>query len=329
MYIPKEVAYSQPFEIFMFIYSIFSIILNLLVLYIVNIENTRGKAVDAYLITWIAVFDILVALSLDVTQIAKWSLSTTPIEFQESAYCSLSSILYNGTAISAMALTAQLSVVRYLAIVKSYTISNVKTNFISLVIVLVTVVIFIITKIKGVSRLLPSGLLCISTTETHVSMEHTIYVTIMFIIIYPIVFSIPLFYGLISLHYFETNQRLRASSGSFSKSVAFYKSKHIAFLFVFTLLYMCSLLPEFIVLVIEAIDDYERSYVVDCICLFLLFSETILNPLFVITLHPDSRKRIISLFRGEGGDYEHYQTTASFQYSSSKDLVTGTELSSS
>ncbi|KAI9292498.1 hypothetical protein K502DRAFT_351956 [Neoconidiobolus thromboides FSU 785] len=314
MYVLKEYDTTLSFEIIIFVYSIFSILLNLLVLYVVNIKSTQEKTVDVYLITWIAAFDILVALSLDITQIAKWSLSITSIEFEESVYCSLSSVVFNGTAIIAIALTAQLSIVRYLTIVKSYSISNVKSNLVSLLIASSIMAIFIINKVRGISRLMPSGLLCIVITKSNNSLERTIYATVMFTIIFPIVFCIPIFYGLISIYYYKSNQRFKEQSGSLRKRVAFYKSKHVAFLALFTALYICSLLPEFIVLMIQVIIKYERSYMMDYVLLFLLFSETVLNPLFVITLHPDSRRKIVSLFKGERDEYNYYQTATRFQY---------------
>ncbi|KAI9292500.1 hypothetical protein K502DRAFT_351958 [Neoconidiobolus thromboides FSU 785] len=178
----------------------------------------------------------------------------------------------------------------------------------------------------GVSRLMPSGLICISSTENYDSIEHKIYATVVFVIIYPIALCIPIFYGLISIHYYKLNQRFKECSGSLRQRVAFYKSKHIACLFLFTMLYLICMFPEFIILVIEAASYYQRSYTVDCISFLLFYSGAVVNPLFVLTLLPDSRKKLVKLFKKERNGDGHHQTVSAFQYPLSNDLIGRTPL---
>ncbi|KAI9293242.1 family A G protein-coupled receptor-like protein [Neoconidiobolus thromboides FSU 785] len=288
---------SFAYEIILFVFCFFTIILNGLVLWVTATRSKRDRAIDSQLINLIATFDTFVAIILGGSQIYRWSSHQAHDNLENGIWCTLSAVLLNATSFIALGLTAQLSIIRYLAIVKGYAIKNYKSTVASISVIVFFVVLFIATRAIGVSRLMPSTLYCIPTTEPRATVGHTIYTLVIFLIIAPVILSIPVFYGLVSLHYYNLSVKMRMETDGLRKIAYFPHSRHIYYLFAFTFVYLLSLMPQLILLIVEAASDFKRDYIMDCVTLFLIFSGSLINPLFVLTLHPESRSKLVSLFK--------------------------------
>ncbi|KAI9292490.1 hypothetical protein K502DRAFT_76636 [Neoconidiobolus thromboides FSU 785] len=298
MQLAINTTFSLGFEIFLFIYSLLSITLNGLVLFITYKRSKTNKAIDGLLIQLISLFDIIIALFLTFTQLYRWITVKDSDAFEQSMVCTLSSIIFNSTIIVALSLTSQLSIIRYLAIVKSYSINNTKTKILSFFTIVLIISGFTVAHFFGTPKVMPSGLFCITAPIKLNRILFSIYGPTMLIVTFLIIMSIPVFYCMITLHYYYINQKLKAQVGDLRKVSSFYKSHHVLYLFLVSFCYILSLMPELILLIVETTTKFKRDYTIDSISLVLLFSETVINPLFVLTLHPDSRNELVALLKG-------------------------------
>ncbi|KAI9292493.1 family A G protein-coupled receptor-like protein [Neoconidiobolus thromboides FSU 785] len=293
----ENLGFDLTYEIIIFILCLASMVLNLLVLYITKHRYRTNKAIDTQLMILISVFDLLLVLFCLISQIIKWCYGANEKEFLTGPWCRVNAIAFNAIGILAVTLTAQLAAIRYLTIVKRYAINNMKSSIASIILVVIITLAFILSALQNSYRLMPSGMFCITISLEGNSITHIIYAACIFLLTIPSVLSIPIFYGLLSLHYYRLNQSLK-SSDCYDKGRSFFKSSYIVYLLLFTIAYLVSLLPEFILLIVEAFTDYQRTFALDCIIYFLFFSECAINPLFVITLHPETRNDVLALLKG-------------------------------
>ncbi|KAI9290827.1 hypothetical protein K502DRAFT_353582 [Neoconidiobolus thromboides FSU 785] len=108
---------NPAFKIVVFCVALLAFTLNSLVIWITVTRDKRKRAIDSQLIGLIAFFDAFVSAFTIISQLIEW-ISTTPLTFVYGDWCLISSMLFDSSVIVALGLASQLSIVRYLTIVK-------------------------------------------------------------------------------------------------------------------------------------------------------------------------------------------------------------------
>ncbi|KAI9290829.1 hypothetical protein K502DRAFT_353584 [Neoconidiobolus thromboides FSU 785] len=293
--VEDDVKFSLLLGVIVFIIGVASIILNGLVIYITNLKNNVKSKIDAQLIFLIAVFDSISSLFVVISQMIEWG-STSPLSFRTSAWCHASSIIYDPSTIIALCLTSQLSIMRYLIIVKSYKISTVSSTIVSAIIISAILIIFTVTTVYGNSKLMPSALYCVPINKVIGSIGDLLFGVFCLITVVPNVFIIPICYTSISWYYQKITNNLNAEHIKVRRSF-FQKYSSFIGLVIFAFFYLLCILPELLVISFESTNSFVlSSHIMDCFSFALFYLITILNPLFVLTLHSESRNELLSLF---------------------------------
>ncbi|KAI9290828.1 hypothetical protein K502DRAFT_353583 [Neoconidiobolus thromboides FSU 785] len=289
-----KVEFSLALAIIVFIIGIISIALNGLVVYISSSKNNIKYKIDYQLILLIAIFDIISSLFVLVSQTIEWN-SSNPLDFRTSSWCLLSSAIYVPATVAALCLTSQLAIMRYLVIVKSQKIST-KLNVAIFTILLCTIFsILVTTSVFQNLKLMPSGLYCIPVNKVTGSAGDIIFGIFGVILVASNFFIIPIAYLFISFHYKKVTESLNVIDKRYLSFSQRYSS--ILGLVGFSFFYVICLLPELIMIAFESVNSpIINSHGMDSFAFIMFFLVTILNPLFVLTLHSESRSEILSLF---------------------------------
>ncbi|KAI9296530.1 hypothetical protein K502DRAFT_167603 [Neoconidiobolus thromboides FSU 785] len=275
-------------DIVLFVIAILSFALNTVIAYLTLFNRNKFLAIDSILISIIAILDSIGSLFLIITQIIKWSIgdeiTTTSI------FCNFSLLIFISATFISIIVTGILSLVRYLIIVKNYHISNKRFVIIITISLVLLYSIICVAAFTTNLILMPSGIYCLPGNRNTITIKFFNFMILFFVI--PTVFLIPICYLLVLNHYRKLIDSLNTGieTIAYKKSIKkrFFDSTILKFLIVI-IFYLICLCPEFILFLYTTFTQQPRLGLADGIVMLFLFSVTLVNGIFVVTLHEESK----------------------------------------
>ncbi|KAI9296531.1 hypothetical protein K502DRAFT_340922 [Neoconidiobolus thromboides FSU 785] len=284
-----------------FIVAILSILSNALLFYITCFRRKFNFAIDSIMVTFIAVFDLIVSVFMFISLIFKWATDNVYTKDQ-SYWCHMSSILFGSTTFATLTLVALFAVLRYLVIVKGYRIHSMTSVIASIILIGSTWAIFLERSFSS-SRLKvnPSGLYCVPQMWGR-DWDDRVLAFYLLIITVPSIIMIPLFNSLVAVHYGKIVKEM----GRESKIPGIGKLRsNVIKLFIIVFAYTITTLPEFISVIYVVITDGIRYSLLDGIVITLFFSVTLVNSFFTLFLHDDTKRELYDML---GYGMSHFES---------------------
>ncbi|KAI9299179.1 hypothetical protein K502DRAFT_345332 [Neoconidiobolus thromboides FSU 785] len=276
-------------NVIIFIVSIIAIFLNTFLLFL-NAKRLRFSwRSDKLLICLISVFDLLAALYIFILQVTKWSTGLTLKD--DSEWCQSSAIFFSACSFCALLLTSLLSVVRYTVIVKRIPFEPVLLYFVTGFTIVSSFAVFVVISQLHNIIPFPSGWYCLPLlAETNTSsIIYAIYLSIVFV---STLVVLPVCYSLLALHY---NKIIEEVYGTKSSKPPIALKRNIIRLIIILVAYYILIFPEMINVMLSMGFKIVRTATSDGLTLTLLFGTSILNPLFAMFLHDETREELYDL----------------------------------
>ncbi|KAJ9069680.1 hypothetical protein DSO57_1016154 [Entomophthora muscae] len=270
-------APSVGIDVAILVVGFVAVVLNLLLLRILLGERL---AVDCGLMAIIGVLDLIVNVFMICSVVVRWS----GYFLQESfSLCLASAVTFNSASVLTPMLVAQLSYVRYLAIVRGKVLGKLWIIS-SLAMVFSVWGMFIWRGLASELVLLPSGAYCTPLYWGFDITDQTFGITVI-LLVFPSLLVTPICYYHIMAHY-RTTISFDGINGYFAHRQLKRHSIHVVLVMV---AYGMAFMPELIHVFLTIAFDVPRTAMSDAIVMTLLFSMTITNALFTLLLHEDTR----------------------------------------
>ncbi|KAJ9084933.1 hypothetical protein DSO57_1019109 [Entomophthora muscae] len=272
------------YDVLLFSIGPIGLLLNGLLLKLIASKRSR-PAIDCILLTIIAELDLLTSVYIIVSQVWKW-LSGYSVVRDASAWCYLSSSLGRMAKLASLDVTALLSLVRYVAIVRGANIVNRYWLAVAIMLIGVIAALFTVKSVFTIPTVAASGLYCFALHD----FENPVFIAfhaILPLFAVPPLFIIPTCYALVISHY----RRILTQITDTLPRHLVYQSRG---LLVITIAYALVIIPEYLIIVLCVYFKVEVSPDVDSMARILISSITIVNPLFALFLHEDTRKELFS-----------------------------------
>ncbi|KAJ9066897.1 hypothetical protein DSO57_1020681 [Entomophthora muscae] len=250
------------------------------------LRRGTGWAIDVQLMFLIGVLDTMCAMFVFVLQIAQKATGSLLID--QPVWCTLSAIMCEATVVSAVVLAAMLSMARYLAIVRGRSLATGRWMLggISAAVV-VWLVVYVISLVDE-PQAMPSKLYCFPLRLDFSAPRMLFFVLFLLIVLLPSLMVVGGCYSMLLLHL-----RRLVSYGEPSAGRGRLFLKIILVLFSYCL----ALLPELALLFKEAASKVPRTPGEDATVTLLLFSLTIVNAVFVLALHHETRQECRNILK--------------------------------
>ncbi|KAJ9081401.1 hypothetical protein DSO57_1014919 [Entomophthora muscae] len=279
----EEVRPIVWLDIVLFVLAIGSIFVNVVLLSF----TYNCKPIDTVLISIIACLDLLSAVCICGGSIWKWASGYAVLQ-DNSVWCHVNSLVGWSMTLSALNITALLSLVRYLAIVRGMQLWN------QYILLLAVGIIFAITFLFGLKQhvnvplVFPSGMYCAAVWSD--DRPISLYLSIIAVVISLVpVFIIPLCYARVTAFYSQVV--LHRDQEYIPKKL--YRRRN--FLVLFTAFYIAMILPEFLQAFISITFKLKMQPWSDATCKILVFLVTYVNPAFAFHSHDEIKTNILTL----------------------------------
>lgn len=241
--------------------------------------------IDSTLIAVIACFDMLLCVFMACSVATRLIVGTSMLTVRGS-WCIASSIIFCGCTIVTLFFTALLSLVRYLVIVRGHRIRNARWTAASLVLLILLWAMFGISGAYSIRYLLPSGLYCTPQFYSNEPMVKLFGYTIFFLLLFSLV-VIPACYVGVTLHY-----RYILSQCEDVNPL----QPVTARLTLIVVAYLLAILPETLHVALALTHIVQRTGTSDGIVMTLLFSVTLINALFALLMHEETKRDFLDFF---------------------------------
>ncbi|KXN68449.1 family A G protein-coupled receptor-like protein [Conidiobolus coronatus NRRL 28638] len=284
-------------ESVMFSISLTGLLFNGLVIYIMLFRH-KSKEIDIWFMTYIAIFDILLAITIIGSQISKM-VTFHEILFNNIWYCQYSgmfNILLTSTSIDGVGM---LSLIRALAIVKNITFKSVYWYILMILLFIANLIFGIFGVTNQAFRVMESQSYCQpSFSKNRYSKIYSIVIIgKMFLMLFILMVS----YICISVKYCNLLSDMNNSKDSSSDLLVGRKPLHvlqravITKLFGLVFMYMLCFLPELITLVYNISTKSERNPIADAISGSAMNFTIVVNSVFVLFYHEETRRILVNL----------------------------------
>ncbi|KAI0243754.1 hypothetical protein L0F63_001021 [Massospora cicadina] len=270
-------------NILLFILGFVSILLNGVLLFL----TFNRKPIDIVLMAIIASLDLASAVCVFGGSIWKWASGYAVVQ-DGSVWCHINSLVGWSVSLSALNITALLSLVRYLAIVRGLQMRNPSIILVGVSIITCISLLFIVKQIMNKPLVFTSGMFCFAGWTDGTLLSDVLSYAITVVALPPLII-IPLCYARVIAYYTATV--LRPAQGLGMKKVY----NHRRSLFIIMACYLVTLLPEYLQAFIAITFKKELIAWVDAICKILIFTVTIVNPIFAFLSHSKIRNDLICL----------------------------------
>ncbi|KAJ9060879.1 hypothetical protein DSO57_1026291 [Entomophthora muscae] len=262
--------------------GLLAVTLNVLLLRILFRERLT---IDRGLMAAIGLFDIAMSGFIIYSVVMRWS----GVLIQTgSAMCLVSSVLFNSATVLTPMFVAQLSMVRYLAIVR-----GVRMGWKSLVFCLISLllvwVIFLWRGLTSELVLLPSGMYC-TPLYWGMDISDKLFGSIILVVVIPSLIAIPFAYNRVMTHYRQIIPLSRLEGYIVQQQLR----RNTTFITITVIAYFMAFIPELVHVFLTIVFDVQRTALSDGIVMTLLFSITITNALFALLLHEETRRVLLS-----------------------------------
>ncbi|KAI0226205.1 hypothetical protein L0F63_004274, partial [Massospora cicadina] len=271
--------------ILLFILAFVSILLNGVLLFL----TFNRKPIDIILMAIIASLDLASAVCVFGGSIWKWASGYAVVQ-DGSVWCHINSLVGWSVSLSALNITALLSLVRYFAIVRG---QQMRSPFIILAGILIIVsisLLFIVKQIMNKPAVFTSGMFCFAGWADGTFLSDALSYAILVVALPPLII-IPLCYSKVIACYTATV--LRPAHGLGEKDI--YNQRRS--LFIIIICYLTALVPEYMQAFISVGFKMELVAWVDAICKILIFTVTIVNPTFAFLSHSQIRNDLNCFLR--------------------------------
>lgn len=270
--------------------AVVGICLNGLLLFIACLRRTRRWAIDAILIVAIGLFDAVVCLSL-IASFGARSWLGAQVWDAHGVWCKLTAICFSGATVVTLGFSGLLAVVRYLALVRAVRINTRLWLATTSVVMLVLIGFTVERGINGMLFVLPAGFYC--TPQYYGSDWATISFGLLnAFVFFPAVAAIPFCYVKISLRYTRIIQTMYDIDHlDIVKGLRKNTTCLVGILGGYTL----CILPEVLHIVLSMAFKIKRTALSDGIVMLLMSYLSIINPLFALLLHDESRLEFLGM----------------------------------
>ncbi|KAI0226312.1 hypothetical protein L0F63_003231 [Massospora cicadina] len=250
------------------------------------LRRRTGWAIDVQLMFLIAVLDTMCGLFVMVLQISQNVRGETLIEY--SGWCTLSVVMCEATVVSAVVLTAMLSLARYLAIVRGCSLRTGRWMVGGIVAIVIIWVVVYMVSLLDQPQAMPSMLYCFPLRSDFKSPGMMAYVLFLLLTLMPSLLVVGVCYCLLLIHLRRLINYGEPALG---------RGRLIIKIILIVAAYGLTLLPELCLLFKEATSMIPRTPGEDAFVTLLLFSITIVNAIFVLALHHETRRECRNLLK--------------------------------
>lgn len=265
---------QQGFEVLVAVLGAVSVVLNAAVIACTAMRREAGWGIDGVLLVLIGGSDIASSLMMGVFQASP----------RTDLWCFASSVAFCGSTLASLLLTAQLGLVRYLVIVRKWKLASRRWAIGGGVLIVVAWHLFTFATLLGQPLRMASRLYCIPAHRHHGSSGARVYLDVtlsMFVFSLVLVVGV---YGFIGYHYYRRSRNPR----------------HMLKLVLIVTCYLVAIVPEFGLMLFNHVTDTHRSPLQDAVVVTLLFSTTLINALFVLIWHHETRQKLTDILRIAG-----------------------------
>jgi hypothetical protein len=276
--------------------SVIGLFLNCLAVYITIFRyNSRNAAI--WLIVYIAIIDILFSTHDIVTQILKWITNHQVLLY--SPFCQYSGMLYALLIMTSVDGVGILSLLRAMSIVGDIELRAVYWYIAIGTLTLINVTLSALGVVYNIMKVMPSGSYCKAGFGN--SQYSRIYSIIIIAKFFIMMLLTMISYSCITVKYYRTVSRLRSknsnnrSSRIANRPVIIYQRWIIIRLLALILMYMTCFLPELVIIFYNVLTDTDRTPIVDSISSSWLSFTIIVNSVFVLLYHKETRNILANM----------------------------------
>ncbi|KXN68454.1 hypothetical protein CONCODRAFT_18970 [Conidiobolus coronatus NRRL 28638] len=280
----------------MFLISILGLLFNVLVVYIMLFRH-RSKQIDIVFMTIIAAVDILIALTVIVSQIAKWA--TFHSILVNDWFCQYSGLIYMLLTMTSIDGVGLLSIIRSLAIANDIKIKSIYWYLIMGVLLIFNIIFSGFGVVNKIMRIMPSQAYCQpSFSKNSFSKVYSgVMVGKFFLMFVAIVIS----YICITIKYcklmaeFSAPKNLTSDYLVGERPALVFQKGVIVRLFILIFMYMLCFMPELVTLIYNISTRTERDPIADSVAGAAMNLTILVNSVFVLFYHEETRVILGSL----------------------------------
>ncbi|KAI0242462.1 hypothetical protein L0F63_001568 [Massospora cicadina] len=255
-------------------------------------RRRKRWAIDAMYIAVIALFDLVVCVSIVVSLGTRWWFGKRVWD-THGAWCKFTAISFNGATVITLAFTGLLATVRYRALVQRKQINSRTWLMVGMLLMVGLVTSFIDRGLNGMLFVLPAGFYC-TPQYWGLDIKTVAFGLINIGVLVPALIAIPWCYAQITIYY----SHLIRSMHDIDHSEAVSRLKrNTAYLALVLIAYSICIFPEFFHILISIIKKVKRTALSDGIVMLLLACVTLINPLFALLLHDEFRLEFMILLK--------------------------------
>ncbi|KAJ9072156.1 hypothetical protein DSO57_1030183 [Entomophthora muscae] len=285
----NEIKSHLGLDICLLLLSVVSLALNVLMMSIAVFRRRGQWAIDEVLLLMIGSTDALLAAFLILSQLWKWATDNAIVR-DGSCWCRLSSTLVWGTTVATLDLTALLAVMRFMIIVRGYTVAGHTWKRLGVLITTLVWILFISKDMLSTARVFPSGMYCASIWGSTDAIS-ILYYTAMLVLVIPPLFVVPFCYAAITAHY----HRLIAQMDETHKQFTTNLTLKLHGMVLIIVLYLLALLPEYIQAFVSFAFTMKLTSWIDGLTKISIFCVTIVNVIFALLFHEDINRELLTL----------------------------------
>ncbi|KAI0235990.1 hypothetical protein L0F63_004760 [Massospora cicadina] len=260
--------------------------LNGVLLHITRKRHNVLQKIDSIFLLVVAVMDLLACLFMTASVVMRWVFGKQIMD-ERGALCAVGSVLLCALIATSMVATALLALVRYLVIVHDVRIERARFLYSSAALLLCVFLMIVIRGATTRMSLRPSGLYCV-TKLWGVEQDTRIFGMIGLILTVASLLCVVICYTKLALHYHRlVHQSIALGAPTLrSRSV-------VVQMFIVIVAYLVATMPEFVSVWYSRVTI--RTSTLDGIVCTLLFSVTLINALFALLMHEETRRAFVKL----------------------------------
>lgn len=269
----------EYFELGLVCLSGVGLALNTLVLYMAALFR-QEVAVDTVAMTLVAVLDLAACLFIAVAQCVRWCGGGVP--------CWVDLGLFATASFGSLGMTAMLSAVRYVSIVRGWRVDTRRGILGCLGVLGVLWGVVVVRGLVFPMALMPSQFYCMPVP----AYSHPGYVALDLVysaLLLPCPVVIVASYVRVTCHYRRLARPDDSPAMSWADQLAGYYRRVTLKLVLIVVAYFVAIVPEYLLSLLSLVSAFQRTYAQDAVAFLLMFSLAIVNPFFVIHLHEGSR----------------------------------------